>query len=619
MAGSLSIPVMGSMGSMGGNSAPLMAVKRSGGDPSKNTNKQVALLMLGVLVLCGGSMLLTGKRRSPPSSSSSTDSKLSEPLVLNDNSIGARTMGQGRTALSGGSSGTPDVVVSGVDPSYISPPKRPYFGRSGARAQYRRPDFSMGNRMGAIKSSALSKMNAGSLQDSQRMMNLDNIYGDRAQTTSAPHVEDDEEDGDLPKPSAEKCAELRTAVNAMNKTVADPVETKISVGEAGSVTVGAGIRPYDDLFQHTMEMVVCGVPFAHVSFTRDEANLINGKPFATPELLATKGHMLPSHDVAYQQLREDLLHILAHTDPSFKFGVPIPPCREGLKEVDPRGGGDVASLVTFLGHIGIVGNSDHAVLPRLSYADLFSHRNYQKAASFFKELLASRSDVRLYALGNFVRDHPTPWLERTVQLPPDLIEHWPIWRERILDDARQMAKQMGDQPTIFLFDAGPVGKVILNHMYNAYPQHTYIDINGVLDEAHGGRKRNPEKFYTGDRARRMDDGALDGTCTYTRYVRVGDCVTTPLPSDGVIGKERLEPLVKECFSKGAKGKPLAARVGGFFHDNVAKMLRKSAEGAEKQKKMWNFWKAPDPKPLAANTLTMQGSVSKALPEGWGHD
>jgi len=130
MAGSLSIPV-GSI--MGSNSAPLMAVKRSGGDPSKNANKQVALLMLGVLVLCGGSMLLTGKRRSPPSSSS-TDSKLSEPLVLNDNSIGARTMGQGRTALSGGSSGTPDVVVSGVDPSYISPPKRPYFGRSGARA-----------------------------------------------------------------------------------------------------------------------------------------------------------------------------------------------------------------------------------------------------------------------------------------------------------------------------------------------------------------------------------------------------------------------------------------------------------------------------------------------------
>ena len=566
-----------------------------------NAKGRTLILMLGVFL--AGLVLMTGTGARRGSSTGEVQGGGSTQAARVANA--ARGMGQrtGHAALA--VDGTEDVVVAGV------PPRRARFGMGwGNGGRRAKPNYSMGNRMGAIKSYAVAGTTKAPYLQRATALTTSAIADEEDAASDEPHYE-------FEPPSAEECERMRAAAEAMNTTV-KPALASISVGEAGTVKVGAGVRPYDELFEHTLQMISCNVPFAHVSLTIAEAKLINGKPFSTPELLANHGMMLPSHDLAYQQLRSDLMNVLQHSEPSFKFGVPIPPCKEGMKESDPHGGGDVSSLVTFLGHMGTVGSSDHHLFPRLSYADLFSHKNYAKAAAFFTSLLDTRSDVRLYALGNFFRDAKTSWADRTVQLPPDLIEHWPLWRPRIIEDARKMAMAMNDQHTVFLFDAGPVGKYIIDAMYSKYPQHTYVDISGLLDEAHGGRKRNPEKFYTGDRGRRFDDGALTGSCTFSRYVRVGDCVTVALPGDGVTKRERLEPLVPECFSKGAKGKPLASRVGGYFHDNVAKLMRKSAEGAARQKGLWSYLQAPDPEPKPANTMTMQASASKKLPDGWGY-
>ena len=68
-------------------------------------------------------------------------------------------------------------------------------------------------------------------------------------------------------------------------------------------------------------------------------------------------------------------------------------------------------------------------------------------------------------------------------------------------------------------------------MYQANPNHLYVDADGVLDAVmRGGRMRHEAAHYTGLPNERIRNYDAKAQCTFVRWTREGDCVAPVMPT-----------------------------------------------------------------------------------------
>jgi len=335
------------------------------------------------------------------------------------------------------------------------------------------------------------------------------------------------------------------------------------------------IPRYDDSLKRIKGLILCGIPFALAKYDHENV-FLTGKDYHILKRTGNRHPMpLRSHDTSYQILRIDLLDSLKHSRRNFFYALPIPPCIEGYDckymeckflEEEPAGGGNVNRAVT------LIGNLKYQKMGWVTYSSIFTRSHFDDAKAFFLGLLTGPDNERVNVMA-FEKSlvDGLSWADRIVQIPSDSIQYWAARRGKVLAAARELAVN-APEPSIFMMNVGPLSPILISEMYKAAPKNLYIDVDGVLDEVMTGVKRFQPTHFSGlpDVRSRVFD--KQSQCTLTAYDRVGDCVapagTVPKGSDGTDAE-----LSRLCYQKGAHGKPVMGRVGGYFPERMRNVLK----------------------------------------------
>ena len=362
----------------------------------------------------------------------------------------------------------------------------------------------------------------------------------------------------------------------------------------------SSIRTYNQSYALMLNSLKCGKTVVYTSYDH-EGLLLNGQPYSvTHHTGQFYGPPLAPHTKSYQILRNDIIESLlslskrgedkdkdkdkdADADETkhyqnqtcdYYYGVPIPACAEGLqKEADSKQlGGNISNLLVILSQLKDID------LGLLSYSDLFTHMSYDRSERFFRAVLKEFESAYLISFLDSIRlgEEQPQWKERVIQIPSDSVHHWSSKREDLLDRLATFVELLGDKhenPPIILVSAGILTNVLIHEMHLANNKLSYVAVDGLFDVGHAAFVAKPEHQFS-------ENGTLTGgetsSCTMASYVREGDCVKA-------VGDKELSPL---CYSKGAKGKPVAGRIGGFFpHDHERKQsIERQKKELERKKK-----------------------------------
>jgi len=433
---------------------------------------------------------------------------------------------------------------------------RPVIKDAAARAY--NPSTSVGGLNAKLSESSGGGGRSGSGDDVARP-SLTQLGAARASTQPVPEEDDDWDSGprimrdpNIHKKNSVVVPELSAECRAL---LADPAKSK-------------AMPKYDESYERTRNLILCGVPMALAKFDFEDQILL-GKDYLVRRHTGVQ-HAFPlrPHETSFQVLRLDLLESLQASASNYFYAVPVPPCLEGYEHERHEGGGNVKRLAH------ILGNMKGQRAGMLTYSSLWTRRHYQESAEFFQGLLTGPDAERVFVFVLEERSRPETiaWSERLIHLPADSIQNWAIRRDEVLRDVKELA-QNAVEPTIFLFNVGPLSPVLIYKMYEASSNHLYIDADGVLDSVMmGGRQRHEPSHYTGlpkDTAKNYDERVQ---CTFTRWTRELDCVA-PLSESGdnTGAYQQLSPLCSHKGAHGVAGK--MGRVGGFFPDSIESVQR----------------------------------------------
>ena len=280
----------------------------------------------------------------------------------------------------------------------------------------------------------------------------------------------------------------------------------------------------------------------------------------------------------YRKLRGDILNSIEDfvNTPDYYFGVPIPPCKEGLAEEVSEGGGQMSNMVTLLGRLRGL-ETKH-----LGYSSLFTHMSQDRSEAFFETVLRDYDKAYFVSfLGSLKIGAEMEWKRRLITLPPDAISRWDLKRQKVLDRLLTFVSNLGrsgaeggDKP-IILVSAGALTGVLISQMHTTNANATYIDVDGLFDGSHAVLGKKGRHQLSGGESGGGGGGDGIASCTFSRYERRGDCVQG-------VGDKAMSPL---CFPKGSKGKAEAGRLGGFFpRDHERREEESRAKRAEEERK-----------------------------------
>ena len=369
------------------------------------------------------------------------------------------------------------------------------------------------------------------------------------------------------------------------------------------------VQDFQTMYKYLINSLRCGRLVVHVSYDH-EALLLTGHVYSIAHHTGQYfGKPLAPHEQAYQILRNDLISSLQLSEalkmPNYFFGVPLPPCKEGLQgDSGSQGqhenlGGDMSQLLILMSQL-------RGIKPqKLSYSSLLTGLSFERSELFFQDLL--RECEHAYFVGFLssinMGSNNQDFSERVVKIPGDAVQKWDLKREEILDRLLTFVEGLGksseDKP-IILVSAGALTGVLISQMFSTNSGASYIDVDGLFDGGHAAYARKPKDqlsfplHVAGDgedaaasdpAVSRKEDNSIDG-CTFSTYEREGDCVKAS-------GDKALSPL---CYPKGSRGKPEAGRIGGFFpHDverqqeerkkKIAERRKKEAEAKRKKKEL----------------------------------
>jgi hypothetical protein len=110
---------------------------------------------------------------------------------------------------------------------------------------------------------------------------------------------------------------------------------------------------------------------------------------------------------------------------------------------------------------------------KLTYGNLVCNANWSTFTNLF-----TKHNLPFYYIGPYKSNHHNLNLLDKFVIDEYLIHNWDTEKETVLEDVR---KWVSDKSGIFTFSAGPLTKVFIPMLAEAFPNNTYIDAGSSLD------------------------------------------------------------------------------------------------------------------------------------------
>jgi len=248
-------------------------------------------------------------------------------------------------------------------------------------------------------------------------------------------------------------------------------------GKQAHINGTALLDTIDMAVEEVLLALVCGKPIAMVHLDC-EVQLLKGEPLIFQQGSGGNGKLsLQPSDSAYRLLQRDISEAMQYKDPGFVFMLPLSPCntKEDQSLESPDTGGQDGKK-----HLPILLEQISSEAP-VTYSSLWTFK--PDAAQQIKQL-SSEAANHLHRKVFFVvfeaawDKEAVPSAEVGMTLPETVISGWRTHRSDVIKAAIRLAQQ--HQHSVFVFDVGLLGPILIHSMYRANPSNAYLDMEGSL-------------------------------------------------------------------------------------------------------------------------------------------
>ena len=123
---------------------------------------------------------------------------------------------------------------------------------------------------------------------------------------------------------------------------------------------------------------------------------------------------------------------------------------------------------------------------KLTFVNLWINSNYQKTIEQYKML---KRPVHLICNYKARKEHFPFHVASITPFPNDCIKFWEENGEYFITELLENNKDKNNE--LFFISCGPVSEIIIDKLYTANPNNTYIDVGSSIDEFVHGYKTRP--------------------------------------------------------------------------------------------------------------------------------
>lgn len=125
----------------------------------------------------------------------------------------------------------------------------------------------------------------------------------------------------------------------------------------------------------------------------------------------------------------------------------------------------------------------------LTFVNLWINNNYNRSKEKYQSL---KRPVNMICNENAkIENFPFP-IKSLTYFPNDCINFWEKNSDKYLRDLYEKFSNVEDN--LFFISCGPVSEIIIDYLYRAFPNNTYIDVGSSIDEFVHGKKTRPYMF-----------------------------------------------------------------------------------------------------------------------------
>lgn len=204
--------------------------------------------------------------------------------------------------------------------------------------------------------------------------------------------------------------------------------------------------------------------FAFTRYADGEVMLMQGN--AVGEMTQASKIDKWSAPLGLTKVGEELLKTLNHTEDNYYYAI--------------------SSVTDKLSDYNFLKNNIKQTEDKLTFVNLWINSNYQKTIEQYNLL---KRPVHLICNYKAKKENFPFTIASITPFPNDCVKFWEENGEYFINELLETYKDKTDE--LFFISCGPVSEIIIDKLYTANPNNTYIDVGSSIDEFVHGYKTRP--------------------------------------------------------------------------------------------------------------------------------
>lgn len=226
------------------------------------------------------------------------------------------------------------------------------------------------------------------------------------------------------------------------------------------------MKDFRDEFYKFATLIENKTPMALVRYGDGEHLLMEGKGVSN----ITQAYKVDGWgaEPRLYKMSYDLLDSLQHTEPNYYYAIPCQCCNEYGKKF-------------YLDRI-------KQGMDNITYANVFINGNYPLWKNFLYSM--GQHIVLIANEAGIGKDlYPPLAVDNYIPVKRDCVNFWEKNRDKFKDFLTKSVQGMSG--VLFFISAGPMAKVIIDHLWKVNPTNRYIDVGSAIDEFIYGAPTRP--------------------------------------------------------------------------------------------------------------------------------